>query len=68
MNKFFQPATTDLTLQGFKIARNNMRLNLWNDVDFAHKWLCHPGKECEDGCYSFPNPMKLALYESELEN
>ena len=50
MQTIFQPYTTDRTHDGLRRARNAMRLRLWNDDDFAHRWLCHSGVECKDGC------------------
>ena len=66
-NNIYQPATSEITLEGMKIARNGMRLKLWNDDIFAHKFLCHPNSECQDGCEVAANPLKLNLYNSDLE-
>lgn len=38
------------TLQELARERNAMRLKLWADDAFAHRWMCHPERECEDGC------------------
>lgn len=63
----YQPATTDVTPRGLKIARNAMRQRLWDDPIFAHRWLCHPERECKDGCDDAAIPSRWALYDSELE-
>jgi len=66
----FQPTTTDVTPAGLMRARNSMRIMLWNDSSFAHRWLCHPARECEDGCeggFASHYDARLALYQSELE-
>jgi hypothetical protein len=63
----YQPVTTDITIEGFKVARNSMRLKLWNDDIFAHKWLCHPNNDCKDGCDIKPIESRFNLYESEVE-
>ncbi len=62
-----QPYTTDNTRQGQTVARNAMRIKVWADPQFAHRWLCHPGKACDDGCDVAADPAKLALYQSEIE-
>lgn len=64
---YFQPATTDTTIEGYRRARNAMRIRLWNDADFAHRWLCHPGHRCKDGCEEHADPERLALYQSDIE-
>lgn len=61
------PFTTDTTHGADVRARNAMRLQLWADDGFAHRWLCHPGTECADGCDAAAEPGRAALYESELE-
>lgn len=66
--EIYQPHTTNTTLQGLKVARNSMRLKLWNDTDFAHKWLCHPDRDCFDGCDGGVIPERFALYKTELED
>lgn len=63
----FQPYSTDWTCDGKRRARNAMRLRLWADDAFAHRWLCHVDRKCEDGCDVRPEPARLALYESEVE-
>lgn len=64
----YQPTTTDTTANGLRVARNAMRLKLWADPVFAHRWLSHPERECEDGCYGDgATQARLALYQSELE-
>lgn len=63
----YQPRTTDVTIEGLKVSRNNMRLILWNEPEFAHKWLCHPNNNCEDGCNMKAIKNRLDLYESEIE-
>ena len=63
-----QPHTTDVTPRGLKIARNAMRLKLWAEPFFAHRWLCHPERDCKDGCDDAANPDRLELYQSELES
>lgn len=69
--QFFQPTTTDTTLNGLIRARNAMRLKLWEDNSFAHKWLCHDDLVCPDGCAGeskAPNyNARVALYESAIE-
>lgn len=62
-----QPHTTDNTIEGRKRARNAMRLRLWANDVFAHKWLCHPERECEDGCDTAVIPERVELYQSDLE-
>lgn len=48
-----------------------MRLKLWEDNAFAHKWLCHDDMVCPDGCEGYsmaPNyNARVALYESAIE-
>lgn len=64
----FQPYTTDTTRNGRRRARNSMRLRLWADDVFAHRWLCHEGdSKCPDGCDTKPDPSRLALYNSDIE-
>lgn len=64
----FQPYTTDVTRDGLRRARNAMRLRLWADDSFAHRWLCHEGNgKCPDGCDTKADPRRLALYKSEVE-
>lgn len=65
--KMHQPYTTETTARGLLIARNSMRLKLWADDVFAHRWLCHPSRECKDGCDVKADSARLKLYESELE-
>jgi hypothetical protein len=66
----FQPYTTDTTKHGLMIARNATRLRLWNDPVAAHRFLCHPGEPCEDGCEG-GDPAdwreREALLSSDLE-
>ena len=62
-----QPATTDATTEELRRARNAMREKLWHDDAFAHRWMCHPERDCADGCSDRPDPGKLALYVSEME-
>ncbi len=61
----------DGTAEGAKRARNTLRLRLWGDDVFAHRWLCHPARECDDGCAGEPDVgdhgSRLALYQSEME-
>jgi hypothetical protein len=59
--------STDTTNRGRKIARNSLRLQLWTDDVFAHRFLCHPDKPCQDGCDVTPKADRVALYQSELE-
>ena len=64
----YQPYTTDCTPRGLLIARNAMRLRLWaDDTWFVHRWLCHPGEDCKDGCDVMGDPGRIVLYQSELE-
>ena len=64
----FQPYTTDITRDGMRRARNAMRLRLWADDVYAHRWLCHQLSEpCPDGCDAAADPQRKALYESDLE-
>ena len=63
----YQPYTTDSTAEGLRRARNAMRIRLLEDLCFAHRWLCHPERECEDGCDAAPDPRRLALFQSEIE-
>lgn len=63
----YQPFTTDSTLEGQKTARNSMRLRLWNDPVFAHRWLCHPERDCKDGCDNRGIHSRVMLYTSDLE-
>jgi hypothetical protein len=62
-----QPFTTDSTTTGSKAARNAMRLRLWADDYFAHRWLCHPGEECRDGCDVQAAASRVDLYQSDVE-
>ena len=64
----YQPHTTDVTLRGWLVARNAMRIKLWDDPVFAHRWLCHPDRECDDGCDVRAIQARLELYTSELES
>jgi hypothetical protein len=66
-NRIYQPATTDTTIDGMRRARNSMRIRLWDDAYFAHRYLCHPGHSCQDGCEMSPMPSRAALYNSEIE-
>jgi hypothetical protein len=50
-----------------KLRRNAMRILLWGDPRFAHRWLCHPDRECPDGCDIAPLPFRFELYQSDLE-
>jgi hypothetical protein len=64
----YQPYTTDITPRGLMIARNAMRQYLdAADLGTVHQWLCHPDKECEDGCTESVDPARLALYQSDVE-
>ncbi len=63
----YQPYTSDITPQGLKVARNAMRLKLWDDNVFAHRWLTHPDRECFDGCDEAAIPERLSLYMSNIE-
>jgi hypothetical protein len=68
--KPFQPYTTEATARGMLIARNATRLRLWADPEAAHRFLCHPGEECEDGCSGgYPRDwmQRQALLNSDLE-
>lgn len=69
--QLFQPATTDCTANGLLRTRNAMRLRLWENDGFAHRWLTHPERECDDGCTGHNRPedynRRVALYESGLE-
>lgn len=57
------------TLQDLIRERNSLRLKLWDDPVFAHRYLCHAdGGPCLDGCDSIPNPTRAALYNSEIED
>lgn len=38
-----------------------IRRQLENDT-FAHRWLCHPERDCEDGCDMEPIPERLRVY------
>ena len=74
--KIFQPYTTDTTAKGLMVARNAKRLELWHRSEhggiegsaYVHRWLCHPERECEDGCDDAAKPDRVALYESPLED
>lgn len=55
------------TVRDHLIARNAMREWLWADAEFAHRWLCHPERGCEDGCEASADPGRVELYNSELE-
>jgi hypothetical protein len=37
------------------------------DLGTVHRWLCHPDRECEDGCTGSADPERLALYQSAHE-
>lgn len=38
---------------------------LISDDTFAHRWLCHPDRECEDGCEGEgADPKRVAFYKS----
>lgn len=63
----FQPYTTDNSTDGKRIARNVMRLRLWADDVFAHRWLVHPNVACIDGCDANAKSERLSLYESDIE-
>jgi len=63
----YQPHTTDATPEGQRRARNSMRQKLLADPAFAHRWCCHPERECEDGCDDAPDQARLALYQSNAE-
>lgn len=63
----YQPATTGTTNRDQLVARNALRLKLWQDDAFAHRFLCHPNRECEDGCSATAHVSRVALYQSELE-
>lgn len=55
--------TTDTTPRGLEIANKNMANRLADDDVFAHRWLCHPEHECEDGCDVEAIPSRLELYQ-----
>lgn len=61
----------DGTAEGRKRARNTLRLRLWSDDALAHRWLCHPHRECYDGCageVEVPDyGNRLALYQTDIE-
>jgi hypothetical protein len=66
----FQPYTSETTTRGLLVARNATRERLWSDDDAAHRFLCHPGEACADGCeggYPADWRARLALYTSDLE-
>lgn len=63
-----QPYTTDQTTQGRLVAENALRLKLWADDAFAHRWLCHAdGGECDGGATCSTPQNRKAFYESDLE-
>lgn len=62
-----QPMTTDVTPEGLKRARNAMREKLKYDPAFAHRWLCHPERGCEDGCDTPADPSRVRLYQTDME-
>ena len=68
----YQPFTTDASEDGMRRARNAMRERLWADNAFAHRWLCHPGHSCEDGCDGSAGTddfaARVALYQSDIES
>ena len=67
----YQPETTGTTNRDQLVARNALRLKLWADDTFAHRFLCHPERECEDGCHGPMAPGyagRVALYQSDLED
>jgi len=47
--------------------RNQLRQQLWDDIYFAHMWLCHPDGKCPDGCDTRAHPKRVVFYQSELE-
>lgn len=61
----------DGTMEGRKRARNTLRLRLWSDDAFAHRWLCHPARDCRDGCageVEVPDHgNRIALYQTDIE-
>lgn len=63
----YQPHTTDVTPDGLRRARNATRLRLRADDALAHRFLCHPDRECTDGCDDPPHPARLALYTTDVE-
>lgn len=57
------------TLQDLVLERNSLRIKLWADDVFAHRWLCHPdGEPCSDGCNAAVKGSRKAFYESDIEN
>lgn len=66
--EMYQPATTDSSADGLMRARNAMRERLEADPCFAHRWLCHPERDCEDGCDERAHHDRLALYLSPMES
>lgn len=48
-------------------SRNELRLKLWSDDQFAHQWLCHPGENCSDGCDLRADLERNRFYFSDLE-
>lgn len=62
-----RPSTTDTSVGAHARARNSLRLQLWSDDAFAHRWLCHEGHACADGCDATAEPRRLALYASDIE-
>jgi len=52
----------------FRTALEKQWLSLRNaDLSTQHKWLCHPGDECKDGCDTAALPERLAAMDS-VEN
>jgi len=59
----------DRTAHDALCRRNQLRLMLWADDDFAHAWLCHANhaERCSDGCDGTADPKRATFYASPLE-
>ena len=51
--------TVTLTLEELESLVCNRRTPLW----LEHRYLCHPERECEDGCDVQANPERLHRYQ-----
>lgn len=53
---------TNLEKQADALAHAGASLYQW------HRWLCHPNRDCQDGCYVLPIPARARVYGARPED
>lgn len=47
------------------VERNRLRVRLWADDEYAHRWIYHFGRLCDGKCTA--SSERLGFYKSSLE-